>query len=144
VEYPFDSSSRQKFGAAPERSRLPEKVYSRIIAYRKVEIACQRKLTRPVSSAIMEKPENPIPDLQATVREQILPAVSELKDIQERLRAFQESLPDTPDQGEEEMDAVTELRSILGCVLLDSLGPAIRDLLAAVAYVAKSGEPDAR
>lgn len=92
----------------------------------------------------MKKRDDSTPDLQAAIREQILPAVSELKDIQERLRAFQESLPAAPDPGEEEMDAVTELRSVLGCVLLDSLGPAIRDLLAAAAYVAKSREPGER
>ncbi len=92
----------------------------------------------------MKKREDSTPDLQAAVQEQILPSVSELKTIQERLRAFQESLPDTPDPGEEETDAVTELRSVLGCVLLDSLGPAIRDLQAVAAHVAKRQEPDER
>ena len=85
-----------------------------------------------------------MPDLQAAVQEHLLPAMSELKDVQERLRAFQESLPATPDRGEEEMDAVTELRSVLGCVLLDSIGPAIRDLQAAAAYAAKPRQPDER
>ena len=93
---------------------------------------------------IMKKREDSTLDLQAAVQEQILPAVSGLKDVQERLRAFQESLPALPDRGEEEMDAVTELRSILGCVLLDSIGPAIRDLLTAAACVAKIQEPDER
>lgn len=85
-----------------------------------------------------------MPDIQAAVQEHLLPALSELKDLQERLRALLESLPIVPDRGEEEMDAVTELRSVLGCVLLDSIGPAIRDLQAAVAYVAKSAQPDER
>jgi len=92
----------------------------------------------------MKKREDSTLDLQAAVQEQILPAVSGLKDVQERLRAFQESLPETPDQGEEEVDPVTELRSVLGCVLLDSLGPAIRDLQAVAAYVAKRRETDER
>lgn len=92
----------------------------------------------------MKKREDSTPDLQAAVQEQLQPSLSELKAIRERLRAFQESLPDTPDQGEEEIDAVTELRSVLGCVLLDSIGPAIRDLQAVMAYVAKGREPDER
>jgi hypothetical protein len=92
----------------------------------------------------MKEREDSTPDLQAAVQEQILPSVSELKAIRERLRAFQESLPEMPDRGEEEIDAVTELRSVLGCVLLDSIGPAIRDLQAVAAYVAKRPEPDER
>ena len=94
----------------------------------------------------MKKREDSTPDIQAAVQEKLLPAVSELKDIQDRLKALQESLPPaTPDRGEEEMDAVTELRSVLGCVLLDSIGPAIRDLQAAAAYVSKGGrEPGGR
>jgi hypothetical protein len=92
----------------------------------------------------MKKREDSTLDIQAAVQEQLLPSVSELKTLRERLRAFQESLPDTSDQGEEESDAVAELRSVLGCVLLDSIGPAIRDLQAVAAYVAKSREPDER
>jgi hypothetical protein len=93
----------------------------------------------------MKKLEDSTPDIQAAVQEKLLQAVSELKDIQDRLRALQESLPPAaPDRGEEEMDAVTELRSVLGCVLLDSIGPAIRDLQAA-AYALKGGrEPGGR
>lgn len=92
----------------------------------------------------MEKREDSTPDIQAAVQKHLLPAVSELKAIQERLRALQESLPAAPDRGEEEMDAVTELRSVLGCVLLDSIGPAIRDLQAAAVYASKDREPDER
>jgi hypothetical protein len=92
----------------------------------------------------MSKLENATPDIQAAVQERLLPAVSDLKDIQERLQALQESLPAAPNRVEEEMDAVTELRSVLGCVLLDSIGPAIRDLLAAAAFVSKGGTPGGR
>jgi hypothetical protein len=92
----------------------------------------------------MSELENSTPDIKAAVQEKLLPAVSELKDIEGRLRSLQESLPAAPDRGEEEMDAVTELRSVLGCVLLDSIGPAIRDLLAAAAYVSKGREPGGR
>lgn len=93
---------------------------------------------------IMSKREDTTPDIQAAVQEHLLPAVSDLKDIQKRLRSLLESLPAVPDQGEEEMDDVTELRSVLGCVLLDSMGPAVRDLEAVAAYVVKSAKPDER
>jgi hypothetical protein len=91
----------------------------------------------------MKKREDSTPDIRAAVQEHLLPAVTELKAIQERLRALQESLPAVPDR-EEEMDVVTELRSVLGCVLLDSVGPAIRDLQAVAAYASKDREPDER
>lgn len=92
----------------------------------------------------MKKREDSTPDIRAAVQEHLLPAVAGLEAIQERLRALQESLPAVPDRGEEEMDVVTELRSVLGCVLLDSVGPAIRDLQTVAAYVSKDREPDER
>jgi hypothetical protein len=92
----------------------------------------------------MKKREDSVLDLQAAVQEKLLPDVSELKAIQERLRGLLESLPDTPDQEEEESDAATALQSVLGCVLLDSISPAIRDLQAVAAYVAQRQEPDER
>jgi hypothetical protein len=92
----------------------------------------------------MKKREKSTLDLQAAVQEQLLPPISELKAIRERLRVFLESLPDMPDPEEEESDTVTELRSALGCVLLDSIDPAVRDLQAAAAYIAKRREPDER
>lgn len=76
-------------------------------------------------------------DLQAVVQKHVLPAVSELKALQGKLRALRESLPAGAGRDEEEMDAVTELRSVIDCVLVDSIDPAIRDLLAAVAYARK-------
>jgi hypothetical protein len=42
--------------------------------------------------------------------------------------------------GEAEMDVATEMRSVIECVLNDSLGPAIRDLRSAAAY--KTAEAD--
>ena len=93
---------------------------------------------------MMKKREDSTPDIRAAVQEHLLPAVAELKAIQERLRALQESLPAVPDRGEEEMDVVTELRSVLGCVLLDSIGPAIQDLQAVAAHASKDREPDER
>jgi hypothetical protein len=92
----------------------------------------------------MSERENSTPDLEAAVREQLLPTISGLKVVQERLRVLQESLPVVPDPGDEEMDAVTELRSVIDCVLLDSIGPAIRDLQTVAAYVSKNREPGER
>ncbi len=91
----------------------------------------------------MEERKDSTLNLQAVVQEHVLPAVSELKALQEKLRSLRDSLPVPSGQDEEEMDAVTELRSVIDCILLDSLGPAGRDLEAAAVYVSKgrkSGE----
>ena len=42
--------------------------------------------------------------------------------------------------GEAEMDFATEVRSVIECVLTDSLGPAIRDLAAAASCQPKGAE----
>lgn len=68
--------------------------------------------------------------------------VEELNAIRSRLRGVHKTLPAPPqdpmlageEEGEEEMDASTEMRSIIECVLSDSIEPAIRDLQAAAAY----------
>jgi hypothetical protein len=39
--------------------------------------------------------------------------------------------------GEEDPDVATEVRSIIECVLADQIGPAVRDLGAAVEYRVK-------
>lgn len=60
--------------------------------------------------------------------------VKELKALRLRLRNVRASLPVPgheslrPLQDEEDMDLSTEIRSVIECVLNDSLGPAIRDL----------------
>ncbi len=69
--------------------------------------------------------------------------------VEKRLRALHGSLPapptgDTEGEGEEEIDATAEIRSVIDCVLTDSIGPAIRDLLAAVAYARKKRGPGDR
>jgi hypothetical protein len=42
--------------------------------------------------------------------------------------------------GEDEMDVSTEIRSVIECVLADSIGPAVRDLRAAAAYKPSPGK----
>jgi hypothetical protein len=93
----------------------------------------------------MEEHKDSTLDLQTVVQEHVLPAVSELKALQEKLRSLRDSLPAPSGQDEErEMDAVTELRSVIDCVLVDSLGPAGRDLAAVAVYVSRSREPEER
>lgn len=55
-------------------------------------------------------------------RSQVLEVIARLKPP---------SREEAPSPGKEEMDLATELRSVLECVLQDSLQPAIRDLRAA-------------
>lgn len=81
--------------------------------------------------------ETPAPDIESAAKAELRKIAEVLKVTRERLRAVQESLPVASDQGEDEMDTATELRSVIDCVLVDSIGPALRDLLAAAAYTQK-------
>jgi hypothetical protein len=74
-------------------------------------------------------------DSEAAAQAQLQEIAAELEAAQARLRAVHASLPVSPLEpvmlvGEEELDAATEMRSVIECVLNDSLGPAIRDLQA--------------
>ena len=65
--------------------------------------------------------------------------VEELDAIRCRLSDLHDRLPVSPEEtamlvGEAEMGFATEVRSVIECVLADSLGPAIRDLAAAASY----------
>ena len=65
--------------------------------------------------------------------------VQELDTIRGRLTEIHERLPVPPEEtamlmGEQETDVATEIRSVIECVLSDSLRPAIRDLAAAASY----------
>jgi hypothetical protein len=72
--------------------------------------------------------------------------VDRLTAIRSQLRQIAESLSGDPEEeasslGEDEMDVTTEVRSIIECVLNDSIQPAIRDLRVAAAYrVKRRGE----
>ena len=66
-------------------------------------------------------------------------AAADLEEIGARLKGVLAGLPVSPREdvmflGEEDMDASTEMRSVVECVLNDSIQPAIRDLKAAAAY----------
>ena len=65
--------------------------------------------------------------------------VVELEALRSRLAAVHDRLPVPPEEtamllGEKETDIATEVRSVIECVLNDSIGPAIRDLAAAASY----------
>lgn len=65
--------------------------------------------------------------------------VEELETIRSRLSDLHDRLPVSPEEtamliGDAEMDFATGVRSVIECVLADSLGPAIRDLAAAASY----------
>ncbi|HKI02634.1 MAG TPA: hypothetical protein VKK31_11700 [Thermoanaerobaculia bacterium] len=73
---------------------------------------------------------------ETETQEALRGVVEELKGIHARLQELARALPDSKGQDdvEEEPDIATEVRSIIGCVLLDQIGPAVRDLDAAAGY----------
>ncbi|HEX4498604.1 MAG TPA: hypothetical protein VIE43_23200 [Thermoanaerobaculia bacterium] len=74
-------------------------------------------------------------ELEGTVQDELHAVIEDLRRIEARLRALQRRLR-TPVQreGDDERDILTDLRSAIECVLVDSLGPAVRDLTAAALY----------
>jgi hypothetical protein len=88
--------------------------------------------------------QTPAPDIESAAQAELRKIAEDLQVIREKLRVVQESLPVAPNQEEDEMDTATELRSVIDCVLVDSIGPALRDLLAAAAFSQKGREPGGR
>lgn len=90
---------------------------------------------KPVASAgVAEQPA------QELVRQ----IAGELSALCRRLEGVHQSLPIASDEalmllGEADMDVATEVRSVIECVLNDSLRPAIRDLQAAAEYRPPAG-----
>jgi len=85
------------------------------------------------------EPETQITEAEATAQAELQKMAGEVAAFCARLAALEESLPVPPTEGlmllgEEEMDVATEVRAVIGCVLNDSLRPAIRDLEKAAAY----------
>jgi len=78
-------------------------------------------------------------EAEASAQAELRQIVQELDAIRDRLTAVHDRLPVPPEEtamllGEQEMDVATEIRSVIECVLNDSLRPAIRDLAAAASY----------
>jgi hypothetical protein len=87
-------------------------------------------------------------EAEAAAQAELRRIVDRLTEIRSKLRQLVESLPGDPDAepdplGEDEMDVTTEVRSIIECVLNDSIQPAIRDLRVAAAYRVKRGPAQA-
>jgi hypothetical protein len=80
-------------------------------------------------------------DLEA-VQDELQVAVGKLEGIEKSLVALRDSLPahvpgDQEEETDEQTDVAIELRSVIDCVLTDSIRPAIRDLRAASLYRGK-------
>jgi hypothetical protein len=78
-------------------------------------------------------------EAEVAAQEALLRMAQEVESIGRRLRETYTSLAVPPNEdlmllGEDEMDVSTEIRSVIECVLADSIGPAARDLRAAAAY----------
>jgi len=78
-------------------------------------------------------------ELEAAAQAELRDIVEELDGIRRRLADIHARLPVPPEEtamllGEAEMDVATEVRSVIECVLNDSIEPAIRDLAAAASY----------
>jgi hypothetical protein len=81
----------------------------------------------------------PLDEIEAAAQADLRGIVEELDGIHSRLESLHARLPVPPEEtamlmGEQEMDVSTEIRSVIECVLTDSLRPAIRDLAAAASY----------
>jgi len=78
----------------------------------------------------------------AAIQEELREVLPDLKGIERRLKAIHQRLPgpsnmEIEQEAEDEEDVSTEIRSVIECVLTDSLGPAIRDLETASRYGAR-------
>jgi hypothetical protein len=76
---------------------------------------------------------------EAAAQAELRGIVEALDAVRARLEDMHARLPVAPEEtamllGEREMDVATEVRSVIECVLNDSLRPAIRDLAAAASY----------
>lgn len=63
---------------------------------------------------------------EKAAQEEIWDVIRTLEALRFRLVGLRASLPASQDK--EEADGATDLRTVIDCVLTDSLGPAIRDL----------------
>ena len=79
---------------------------------------------------------------EAAAKAELRSIVEDLEGIRGRLVDLHARLPAPPNEaampaGEEELDAGSEARSVIECVLSDRIEPAILDLAAAVSYQPK-------
>ena len=84
-------------------------------------------------------------EAEAAAQAELRGIVGDLDAIRARLEEIHARLPVPPEEtamlmGEQELDVSTEIRSVIECVLTDSLRPTIRDLAAAASYRPKEKE----
>jgi hypothetical protein len=84
-------------------------------------------------------------EAEAAAQAELRGIVGDLDAIRARLEEIHARLPVPPEEtamlmGEKELDVATEIRSVIECVLTDSLRPTIRDLAAAASYRPKEKE----
>ena len=93
----------------------------------------------------MSSKELPSPRNLEEARAQLREHAARLAALENGLQRLAESLRSDDFEPEDE-DAATEILAVVDCVLLDSIGPAKRDLLAAADYSGKdeadAGEED--
>jgi len=71
--------------------------------------------------------------------------VEALEKVRSNLRDVAAALPSTLEEAmyaEEDPDVATEIRAVIECVLTDQIGPALRDLSAAVEHHQKRRDED--
>ena len=78
-------------------------------------------------------------EAEAAAQGALLEVAEQVESLGRRLEAIRASLSIPPNEdmmllGEDEMDVSTEIRSVIECVLADSIGPAVKDLRAAATY----------
>ncbi len=108
--------------------------------------AVPRQAVRRIPSDVMKNERTGRPGgAEAAAQEELRRIVADLQAIETRLRTVRGNLPLPPEtataEGNDEMDLATEIRSVIDCVLRDSLGPAIRDLRTAAAEPRSAEEP---
>jgi hypothetical protein len=101
----------------------------------------------PQSERVLRrKKRGAVTQAEADAQAELRGIVVELESVRSRLVAIHARLPVPPEEtamlvGEKEMDVSTEVRSVIECVLNDSIEPAIRDLAAAASYRPKEKAP---
>jgi hypothetical protein len=120
------------------RGELPRSEERAVV--RHLLTACQRPIHYPRRDAKVSEGEE-------AARSDLQEIVEELDGIRARLTELHGRLPVPAEEtgmlvGEVEMDFPTEVRSVIECVLNDSLRPMMRDLAAAASYQPKKkGSP---
>src|SRR5262245_17579318 len=129
---PFDRLLRMRRGA-------PFLLETRRRAERAEETGALRGTgTQSTLASAIEAEGDAVTEAEAAVQAELHQIVEELDHTRTRLVDLHASLPVSPEEtamlaGEVEMDFATEVRSVIECVLNDSIQPAIRDLAAAAA-----------